>query len=123
MAPEAEPKFGKEVRREAGRRFQGVGSWKGDAKALCKQQEAGILGLCLGFGIEYIIDTQLIFVEPKSGFVTAWVCLFLTASKADQPSWFLYKIHCFRHAWGPSGPPPAHLTRLPDPAGRWSLHR
>lgn len=99
MAREAEPKFRKEGGKEVGRRFQGVGSWKGDAKALCKHQEAETSGLCLVFGIEYMTDTPLIFVEPKDGFATAWDCLFvlfLAGSKADQPCWFSYKIYCFR---------------------------
>lgn len=68
-------------------------------KALCQHQEAETSGLCLVFGIEYITDIPLIFVEPKDGFATAWDCLFvlfLAASKADQPCWFSYKIYCFR---------------------------
>lgn len=35
-----------------------MGSGKGDAKALCKDQEAGILGPWPVFGTEYITDTK-----------------------------------------------------------------
>lgn len=59
VALEAEPKFRNEVRREVGKRFQGMVSRKG----LCEHWEAGILGLCLVFGTEYVIGIQLIFVE------------------------------------------------------------
>lgn len=110
MAREAEPKFRKEGRREVGRRFQGVGSWKGDAKALCKHQEAETSGLCLVFGIEYITDTPLTFVEPKNGFVTAWDCLFYFWQHLRQISLAGFHIRfivldCLGPAWPSPGTP------------------